>query len=421
MAGTKDHKPLSDTKLRNLKFDAEKGGASQFYADGGGLSIKITPNNTRTWVFSYRLNGKQSHMAIGLYPDLTLEKARDKRQELKSLIAQGIDPKEHLAQKEIEASQNDTLENIALKWLEHSKDELRDSTYVNYIQVLNKHVFPILAQKHIKDIIKRDLVEVCEQSKKYGPTVPNKVANILKQIFEYAEDSGIIEINPATSLTRLFKKVKAKEGFAAQTDIESIAINLRKIKAYCENSRTLLDQHKLALQVLPYTGLRVTALCQLKWENIDFETGKVNIEAIEGNKTKVGFSVYFGQRTLQLFKEYKELGLSSTYVFPAVKQVKNPFISHNTIAIKLQAAGIDNELQTPHGFRKCLKTLLMTINPSERMNFFSERALGHKRDSYLELVYNKADYETYWKDFWQYCEDLLIAIRDNQTLPECPF
>lgn len=421
MAGTKDHKPLSDTKLRNLKFDAAKGGTSQFYADGGGLSIKITPNNTRTWIFSYRLNGKQSHMAIGLYPDLTLEKARDKRQELKSLIAQGIDPKEHLAQKEIEASQNDTLENIALKWLEHSKDGLRNSTYINYARRLNKYILPTLGKKSIATITKRDLVSTCEQSKKYGVSVPNQVASILKQIFEYAEDSGIIEINPATSLTRLFKHVKSKEGFAAQTDTSDFAANLRKIKSYCENSKTLFEQYKLALQVLPFTGLRIGALCQLKWENIDLEAGKVNIEAEEGNKTKEGFSVYFGQRTLQLFKEYKELGLSSTYVFPAVKQVKNPFISHNTIAIKLQAAGIDNELQTPHGFRKCLKTLLMTINPSERMNFFSERALGHKRDSYLELVYNKADYETYWKDFWQYCEDLLIAIRDNQTLPECPF
>ena len=411
MAGTKKHAALSDMGVKNLKFDKEKGGTVQFHADGAGLTLRITPTNKKTWQFSYRLSGRQKHMLLGNYPALSLAGARIKREELRAMVARGVDPK----QAELEVGDN-IFENIALKWLEHNRPRIRSSTYQVYFQRIHKHILPALGAKAIEWITKKDLVATCEQCKSSGFATPSRVASILKLIFEYAEDSGLIEINPATSLTRLFKQPRAIDGFAAQTDQKDFAENLRKIQRYCTNNKKLDIRHKLILQVLPFTGLRISALCQLKWENVDLETGKIDIQAIEGNKTKVGFSIYLGQRTLQLFKEYKELGLSDTYCFPT-NGPKNPFVTRGQINRKMKAAGIDPKLQTLHGFRKCLKTLLMTINPSDKLRFLSELALGHKQENSLERTYNKSSYEQYWKSFWQYCEDLLVALRDNQTLP----
>ena len=321
MAGSKVHKALTDLNIRQLKYDPDKGGKYQYHADGGGLTIKVTSNNSKLWQLSYRLNGKQYHISLGAYPSVSLAQARAKREQIKALLAQGIDPRENTSKPAI------LFEEILNKWFEHVKDNIRESSNYSYSLLAKNYILPTLGKKPIDTITKKDLADLCENAKSNGKTIPGYLACLLKMIFNYAEDTGNIEINPASSLTRLFKQVKAEKGFAAQTEINDIRENLQKIQSYCNNSNIYLaPQVKLILQILPFVGLRNMALRQLKWENIDLETGQVNIDAIEGNKTKVGYSIYLGSKTLQLIKDYKKLGLDNEYIFPAIVK-KNVLIS----------------------------------------------------------------------------------------------
>ena len=416
MAGNKRHQPLTDLSIRQLKYDQDKGGKLQYHADSGGLTIKVTANNSKLWQLSYRFAGKQYHISLGAYPAISLADARAERDRVKALLAKGIDPKESLNTSK--ANSDNIFENVANKWLSHIQEKVRGSTLTIYQQKFSKYILPALGQKAIENITKRELVELCESSKDGGQSNPAYVASVLRQIFNYCEDAGLIEVNPASSLTRLFKQIRPKGGFAAQTDKADFADNLRKIQSYCNNSKKLDPQSKIILQLLPFTALRVTTFCQLKWSNIDLETGKVNIEAIEGNKTTKGYCIYFGTKTLQLIKEYQKLGLDSVYCFPPISKKGKPYIDRVTISRKLANAGINLELQSVHGFRKCLKTLVMSQNPNSELKFLTEKALGHSNESYLEQVYNKSDYDKHYKIFWQYVEDLLIAIRDNLKMPK---
>ena len=60
--------------------------------DGGGLNLLITPNGYRYWRYQYRFRGRQKTLALGVYPDVSLQMARGRHLFARSLLADGIDP-----------------------------------------------------------------------------------------------------------------------------------------------------------------------------------------------------------------------------------------------------------------------------------------------------------------------------------------
>lgn len=82
---------LTDTYIKSLK-PAEK---ARKYADGGGLFLYIPTSGSKLWRMAYRFNKKSKLLSFGEYPTVTLKKAREKRDEAKKLLADGIDPAQH--------------------------------------------------------------------------------------------------------------------------------------------------------------------------------------------------------------------------------------------------------------------------------------------------------------------------------------
>ena len=61
-------------------------------SDGGGLYLLVAPNGGQYWRYNYRFNGKQKTLALGIYPDVPLNKARARHQAARFLLASGVDP-----------------------------------------------------------------------------------------------------------------------------------------------------------------------------------------------------------------------------------------------------------------------------------------------------------------------------------------
>jgi hypothetical protein len=83
-------KLLSDRKCQS----AQTIRGETLLADGGNLYLRVRPHG-KDWLFIYRLDGKQSKIGLGSYPDVTLAKARDIALDARKLLAQGIDPRMH--------------------------------------------------------------------------------------------------------------------------------------------------------------------------------------------------------------------------------------------------------------------------------------------------------------------------------------
>ena len=75
--------PLTNTKIRSLAPRA----ARYLESDGNGLSLDVLPSGKMSWIFRYRLNGKQERVTLGRYPAMSLKAARERRDELAAQVA----------------------------------------------------------------------------------------------------------------------------------------------------------------------------------------------------------------------------------------------------------------------------------------------------------------------------------------------
>jgi hypothetical protein len=80
--------PLSDTAIRN----ASSRESPYKLTDGGGLTLLVNPDGAKWWRLRYRIAGREKMLSLGVYPEVGLKRARERRDEARRLIADGIDP-----------------------------------------------------------------------------------------------------------------------------------------------------------------------------------------------------------------------------------------------------------------------------------------------------------------------------------------
>ncbi len=78
---------LSDVKIRNAKPQEKP----YKLTDEKGLYVLAHPNGSKYWRLKYRFLGNEKTLALGVYPDVGLKDARERRDEARRLIANGID------------------------------------------------------------------------------------------------------------------------------------------------------------------------------------------------------------------------------------------------------------------------------------------------------------------------------------------
>ncbi len=112
--------PLTDLELRRSKPKDKP----YTLNDGNGLSVLVEPNGSKGWRFRYRFDGEPKMISFGTYPTISLNDARQRRDEAKKLVASGINPsdarkQEKRARQEIAGN---TFEGIAREWYEKRFD-----------------------------------------------------------------------------------------------------------------------------------------------------------------------------------------------------------------------------------------------------------------------------------------------------------
>lgn len=82
---------LTNTKIRNTS----PGKKTQKLFDERGLYLEVSPSGGKWWRLKYRFNGKEKRLSLGVYPDVSLRDARERREDARKLLANEIDPSEH--------------------------------------------------------------------------------------------------------------------------------------------------------------------------------------------------------------------------------------------------------------------------------------------------------------------------------------
>lgn len=159
--------PLTDTFVRSVKYSGNPAGDK--YTDGLAMYLHVKQAG-KYWRMSYRFNGKQRLLALGVYPAVSLAKARQLRDEARQLVSAGIDPmqvkRQDRAAKELAESNN--FESVARAYLAKVAPNRTPSTMEKNTSWLERNVFPDLGSSPIASIGPRDVLAVLQKIEARG-------------------------------------------------------------------------------------------------------------------------------------------------------------------------------------------------------------------------------------------------------------
>jgi len=212
---------LSDIAVRKAK-PAEK---AYKIPDEKGLFLLVHPNGSKYWRQKYRYGGKEKMLAHGVYPDIGLKDARERRDEARKMLANGIDPGENRkarkAATQLRAA--NSFEVIGREWFEKNHATWADSHADKIIQRLEKDVFPWLGARPIAEITAPDVLAVLRRIEGRGALdTAHRAGGNCSQIFRYAIATGRAERDPLPDLKGALPPAIGKN-FPAITDPAEVA------------------------------------------------------------------------------------------------------------------------------------------------------------------------------------------------------
>ena len=176
---------LTDFQIKNLKYT----GKPMKVADGGGLYLYLSASGKKLWRLGYYFERKPKVLSFGEYPVVTLQKAREKRQEAKQLLADGIDPaaKRKIAKEEHISEVKDMFRNIALEWFEARTTDFTEKHRGTVMYRMEKYIFPVIGTEHIGRMEPLDILKVIQPIEKKGQNeTARRLMQIIGQIYRYA-------------------------------------------------------------------------------------------------------------------------------------------------------------------------------------------------------------------------------------------
>ncbi len=157
--------PLRDISIKSAK-PKEK---SYRLFDGFGLYLEVMPNGAKYWRWKYRFRGKESRVAFGVYPEVNLAAAREKCQEARAMLKNGIDPaiSKKVTKGAIDAAAN-TFEAVGREWLEKFSRNWTPGYMADVLSRLERDVFPWFKGRIMKEIKAAELLDCLRRVEKRG-------------------------------------------------------------------------------------------------------------------------------------------------------------------------------------------------------------------------------------------------------------
>jgi integrase len=390
---------LSTAKIQ--KATAQKKTVRLF--DGRGLYLEIAPTGSRWWRFKYRFAGKEKRISIGVYPDVGLKKARDRRDEMRKLVADGIDPSAARKQQKLMAldAAANTFESVAREWFEKHSTNWEASYSVKLLARLEANIFPWLGDRPIRDIKPPELLSVLRRVESRGVLeTAHRLMNYCGNIYRYAVATGRAERDISSDLRGALPP-STPQHHASVTDPEGVAALLRAIDGYRGSNVT-----RYALQLAPLVFVRPGELRKAEWSEIDLEAGEWRIPPGR-MKMKTKHIVPLSSQAVAILRALQPLTGKGHYVFPGARS-RERCMSENTVNGALRRLGWSGSEMTGHGFRSMASTLL---NEQGWNRDAIERQLAHTERNSIRAAYNYAEHLPERRRMMQAWSDYLHTLK----------
>ena len=392
---------LTDTFTKNTKHSGKSAGDK--HTDGGGMYLLVNAGS-KYWRMDYRFADKRKTLALGVYPEVSLAKARQRREKARELLAEGIDPstaKREEKQAKADAAAH-TFELVARDWLAKTAAERAPTTQNKITSWLEKDVIPFIGALPMSSIGPRDVLAALRKMEARGALDSvHRVKQVTGQVFRYAVAIGAAERDVTQDLKGSLAKA-APSHFAAITEPKQFSDLMRSIFAYNGHPNVVT-----ALQLTPLVFVRPGELRTMEWAEVDLEAAEWRIPGTK-MKMKADHIVPLSTQALALLRGMHAATGHGKFVFPSLRTGERP-MSENTINAALRGMGYAKEVHSAHGFRATARTIMDEVL-GERVDLI-EHQLAHAVKDVNGRAYNRTAHLPARREMMQRWADYLDKLR----------
>jgi integrase len=338
---------LTSTAIRNAK----SGNKSRKMFDERGLYLEISPSGGKWWRLKYRFEGKEKRLSLGVYPDVDLKNARDRRDAARKLIADGVDPSENrkMQKSAREDRAANSFEMVAREWQSKYSPGWVESHSIRVERLFDRDIFPWIGGRPIADVEAQELLTVMRRIEGRGAhDTAHRALGTCAQVFRYAVATGRAKHDPTGALRGALTPLKGKH-FAATTEPKYVARILRAMDGY-EGSLVV----KCALRLAPLLFVRPGELRRAEWKDIDLDAAEWRYTV---TKTKTPHIVPLARQAIEILRELQPLTGRGRFVFPGGRSSSRS-LSDNAVLAAMRRMGIEKTEMSGHGFRAVARTIL---------------------------------------------------------------
>lgn len=396
-------------KLTQLQVDKLK--IDGIHSDGAGLSLKVTKNGSKSWIYRYMLAGKAHWMGLGSYPDVSLAEAREKAAELRKLTRQNIDP---LLEKRKQASviraaisKAITFDDASAKYIEAHKASWKNEKHAEqWTNTLKTYASPIIGSVDVSLIDTGHIMRILEKDNFWNEKTEtaSRVRGRIESVLDWATVRKYrTGENPARWKGHLDKLLPARS--KVKKTEHHAALPWLQMGAFMVKLREQEGTAAKAVELAILTACRSGEVRGAVWDEFDLDAG-IWIIPPERMKAKKEHRVPLQEKAIQLLRKQKEL-FPNGYVFPGMKEGK-PLSDMSLTAVLRRME--QNEI-TVHGFRSSFRDWAAesTAYPNEMV----EMALAHTIGNKVEAAYRRGDLfekrRRMMQDWSNFCDTVIKA------------
>ena len=398
---------LTDTAVRAAKPQIK---ARKLF-DGGGLYLEVSPAGGKWWRWKYRFGGKEKRLSLGVYPDISLKLARERREAVRQQLAAGIDPGQARKARKLALAGAENFEAVAREWHAKFSPGWVASHGNRILRRFENDLFPWLGKRPVADIKAPELLSVLRRIESRGAVeTAHRARQNCGQVFRYAVATGRAERDPTGDILGALPPSKERH-HASIIEPKRIGELLRVIDAYEGFFVT-----KCALRLAPLVFVRPGELRKAQWPEIDFDRSEWRIPA-ERMKMREQHMVPLSQQAVDILRELEPLtnrvmpikADAPCFVFPSARSRDRP-MSENAVLAALRRMGYTKDEMTGHGFRSMASTQLHEQGWNHQV---IERQLAHAERSAVSAAYNFAEHLPERRKMMQAWADHLDTLKGD--------
>ncbi|MFN3944582.1 MAG: tyrosine-type recombinase/integrase [Allosphingosinicella sp.] len=363
--------------------------------DTGGLYLYVTKTGFRSWRWKYRLAGKEKRLVLGSYPEISLKRARELREDAARRLRAGEDP----AAKANAPSSAPTFEALARRWHEMQTPLWKPKHAAAVLDSLVTDVFPAIGTVPVDQVRPSQVRELLTAVQARGATeAAHRIRGRISAIFGLAIAEELAEIDPAAAIGAVLKPIR-KGRMPALTKLEEARAFLKAVEAAPAHPVTKLASRLLALTAVRPGIIRFTPRVA-EFQDLDGEqplwlvpAERMKLELEESEQSAFDHLVPLPPQAVDVIQVAQRLAGRGPWLFPGVRHAHRP-ISENAIGFLYKRMTEFRGRHVPHGWRSTFSSIMnerAAMSGRDGDADVIELMLAHKVAG-VRGIYNRAAY-----------------------------